>query len=148
MSWNKSICWINAGFNLGDTDAVYCGNSWEKSFPKKSRLVTKLTKIFNKNVTGKKLITILRAQLPVGWLLCKAVEKIREIFRIQTELVRRERELKVPETHITGPLIPRRIVSVISSREERLTALQKYDELMLQLDKKRSDSNFSSTPLV
>lgn len=69
-----------------------------------------------------------------------------EIFRVLcTELVKRE--VKVPETYITGPLMLRRIISVIWSGEERMAALQKYDEASLQLGReRRSDSGPSSTP--
>lgn len=69
-----------------------------------------------------------------------------KIYRIdRAELVKRE--LKIPETSNTWPLIARHIISAIWEERERTQYLQKYDANRLNLTRRRRESAKSGVQL-
>lgn len=106
------------------------------------RLVTKLTDIFDKELTWEDIIVKLRSWLPADCLVYKAVYESYEIFRtLRTGLVRRN--LEVPENHPTVSLISRRIISVIWDGKEKVTAIRLYDQLRQELNwERRSEAGY------
>lgn len=50
-----------------------------------------------------------------------------------------KKSFDVPETHVTGPLISRRLISTVWEGEKRMKTLQRYDEIRVQMSSERRE---------
>lgn len=105
-----------------------------------AKLIKNVTEVLTKDLIISYLAKSSRPAVPVEQFIAIEVQECYDNFRIiRAKIV--NNWVEVFETHKTSPLIFKRILSIIWNDKKQVNALKKYDELRLELNRERRETD-------